>query len=196
MGHKELIDSLQQEGEDKIRQLWKDAEIEAETVRTETSSKIGLISKEFRNKELIEIQDREQEILSEAASKAGKIKLQAERTLSDRLFLLALSCLHELKNGRYAEAFESIVKEIPHAEWKKVRVHPDDMKIAETYFASSDIIPDDRISGGLEAVSENNKVFINNTFEKRLERAWDDLLPLLISEIYKEGIDSGTPSDS
>jgi vacuolar-type H+-ATPase subunit E/Vma4 len=196
MGHKELIESLQQEGEDKIRQLWKDAETEAADMRAATSNKIESISKEYRNNALREEQNQAQDLFSEAAKSAGKIMLQAEQELSDRLFPLALSCLHTLKNERYPAVFDLLVKEIPDAKWKEVRVHPDDVQIAGKYFSETDITPDNEISGGMEAVGAERNVVINNTFEKRLERAWDDLLPLLINEIYKEAFDSGTSSAS
>jgi vacuolar-type H+-ATPase subunit E/Vma4 len=35
-------------------------------------------------------------------------------------------------------------------------------------------------------VGAAKRICILNSFEKRLERAWEDLLPLLIREAYKE----------
>jgi vacuolar-type H+-ATPase subunit E/Vma4 len=195
MGQKELIESLHKEAEEKIRQLWKDAEAEAEKIRAGTAEKIERAGEEYRKKQSTAVKKREQDILSKAAREARKIRLMTEKALSDRLFPLALSCLEVLKSERYKEVFGSLAKELPNARWKEVRVHPDDLNIAEKHFAASDIAPDSRITGGLEALSADGKTFVNNTFEKRLERAWDDLLPLLIKEIYKEVSEDGTVKD-
>jgi vacuolar-type H+-ATPase subunit E/Vma4 len=67
--------------------------------------------------------------------------------------------------------------------------------MAETHLPDSKIIPDYKITGGLEVFRENRKQHIINTFEKRLERAWEEILPFLIIDTYREaarhGISSG-----
>jgi vacuolar-type H+-ATPase subunit E/Vma4 len=84
------------------------------------------------------------------------------------------------------DVFSLLVKELPHMHWKDVRVAPRDVEIAQKHFPDSNCLPDDNISGGLEVMRDDGRVSITNTFEKRLEKAWEDLLPLLISSMYKE----------
>ena len=67
-----------------------------------------------------------------------------------------------------------------------MRVNPEDIELAKAYFPDSEIIPDGNISGGLDVLTGDGRIRVINTFEKRLERAWADMLPELIRDIYKE----------
>ena len=48
------------------------------------------------------------------------------------------------------------------------------------------------ITGGMDAAMEDGTIRVINTFEKRLELAWADLLPLLISDVYQEVSDGAS----
>ncbi|MEW6601620.1 MAG: V-type ATP synthase subunit E family protein, partial [Nitrospirota bacterium] len=83
----------------------------------------------------------------------------------------------------------------PAAAWDEVRVHSDDAVMARRYFPGAAVVADDQVSGGFEAAAENGRRHVVNTFEKRLERAWEEILPLLVIDAYREasrhGISSG-----
>jgi vacuolar-type H+-ATPase subunit E/Vma4 len=61
-------------------------------------------------------------------------------------------------------------------------VHPDDVERAKTCFPNAEITAMEEISGGLEVTSDDGLVTVVNTCEKRLERAWESLLPEMIKE--------------
>jgi vacuolar-type H+-ATPase subunit E/Vma4 len=67
-----------------------------------------------------------------------------------------------------------------------VRVHPADIDLARKHLSDAEIVPVETITGGMDAAMEDETVRVINTFEKRLELAWADLLPLLISDVYQE----------
>jgi len=186
MGYRELIESLRKEGEENISRLWIDVQEEADKINAETSQKIEEIREKYRKDQETAAGKQEDLILSETKNRARLIKLSAERALSDRLFPLAMSYLHELRNEAYKDVFASLVKELPHTLWREVRVNPQDITIAREHFPDSQVIPDDTISGGLEVIREDGRICIANTFNKRLEKAWEDVLPSLITDIYKE----------
>jgi V/A-type H+-transporting ATPase subunit E len=186
MGHGELIESLYKECANKIQHLWKEIEIEAEKIRAEKSGRLDQMRAEYSVTLRKEVKSQEEKVLAKAGIEVRKIKLLAERALSDRLYPLALSLLHKLKNERYNIEFESLVKELPAVQWEEVRINPEDGKIAKAHFVDSRITPDNSITGGIEVRRKEGRIRINNTFEKRLERAWEDLLPLLIKDIYNE----------
>lgn len=194
MGHEELIASLRKEGEEKVRAVRDAAEAEAAKIRAETAGKIELLREEFRKKEARLTKIQEDDVLSSAEKKARTIMLSAEKSLSERLFHLSLTCLHEMRRDGYENIFSSLAKEIPQAKWEEVRVHSADAGMARRYFPDSVIVPDDGISGGFEAAAENRKRHITNTFEKRLERAWEEILPVLVIDTYKEASRYGIPS--
>jgi len=186
MGHRELIESLRKEGEDNINRLWIDVQEEADRINAETSQKIEESREKYRKDQETAARKQEDSILSEAKNRARLIKLSAERAMSERLLPLAMSYLHELRNKGYKDVFTSLVKELPHTLWREVRVNPQDIGIAREHFPDSQAIPDNTIAGGLEVILEDGRICIDNTFNKRLEKAWEDILPSLISDIYKE----------
>jgi vacuolar-type H+-ATPase subunit E/Vma4 len=186
VGYKELIESLRKETDDKVRQLWKEVEAEADEVRSEFRTRAGQIKKRFQKDLALAVQECEEAVFREAGSKVLGIKLSAERALSDRLFSLAVSCLHELRSERYNDVFKTLVNELPAVGPEEVRVNPEDVWIAQEHFPHSRILPDENISGGMEVMIQNGRICINNTFEKRLEKAWEDVLPLIINDVYTE----------
>jgi len=194
MGHEELISSLRKEGEEKVRAIRDAAEAEAENIRMETAGKMNRLREEFRKKEARLTILQEEDALSSAQKKARTIMLSAEKSLSERLFHLSLTFLHELRREGYENIFSTLVREIPPVKWDEVRVRSADVRMAQRYFPDSMIVPDDDISGGFEAAVENRKRHIINTFEKRLERAWEEILPFLVIDTYKEASRYGIPS--
>jgi V/A-type H+-transporting ATPase subunit E len=44
----------------------------------------------------------------------------------------------------------------------------------------------------MEVEAEEGRVWVINTFEKRLERIWPQMLPGLMDEIYREVTNCGT----
>lgn len=195
MGHEELIASLRKEGAEKVQALRDEAGAEAEKIRAETDGKIKRLREEFRDKEAGLLKAREEEILSSAERKAKAILLTAEDSLSARLFKLSLACLHELREKGYEDIFSALIKEIPSAPWNEVRVNPSDTGMAREYFRGPVIVPDKDISGGFEAATENGRRQIINTFEKRLASAWEEIMPLLVIDAYKEAGHGVSPGD-
>jgi V/A-type H+-transporting ATPase subunit E len=47
----------------------------------------------------------------------------------------------------------------------------------------------------VDATAEGGAIRVVNTLEKRLERAWREMLPLLIKDVYQE-VSDGTPAGS
>jgi len=186
MGHQKLIDTLRKDGSERVIAIRNETETEAERIKRERTERINKLRNEFHRKEAsLSLALAEEEILS-AEKRAQGIMLSAESDLSERLFSLAGPLLSELRASGYQEIFLSLVKELPDAEWTYIKVKPDDSRMAGALFPNAVITPDNKITGGIEASRENGRQYIINTFEKRLERAWEEMLPLLMSEIYKE----------
>ena len=194
MGYQELIDTLRTEAEEKIRSLRDESEAGAEKIRADKEEKIRLLHEEFRNREAMEIKKLQADLFSDAEKTARALRLSAEKALSDRLYSCAQSLLRELRSTNYKDVFTSLAHELPAADWGDIKVNPDDGDIARTEFPGARILCDPSITGGMEAVSATGTQHIINTFEKRLERAWDELLPLLVSAVYREGAPHGVSS--
>lgn len=195
MGYRELIASLRIEGEEKMKTIRDNARAEAEELQANAAKKIEQLRKEYKVKEADIGKAQEDDVLSKARNKARIIRLEADTSLSDRLLRLALPCLPELRNERYEAVFALLKKELPETSWDEVIVNPEDVPMARTFFPDADITSDDGIAGGLEVFRESRKQHVINTFEKRLERAWEEILPLMVIDAHKEALKHGTPSE-
>lgn len=186
MGHRELIESLRKDGEESINRLWSDVKAEAEKIEEDASRKVDELREKYGQKQETEIRQQEEAVLAEAGNRARSIRLSAERALSERLFPLAESSLGALRTAEYNEVFKLLIRELPDRTWEEVQVNPRDADITREHFPDARITSDDTIAGGLRVLRAEGKICIANTFKNRLEKAWEDLLPVLINATYEE----------
>ncbi|RJQ47040.1 MAG: hypothetical protein C4538_05735 [Nitrospiraceae bacterium] len=186
MGYEELIAYLRAEADNKIKKLWDDSHAEAEKIRSEMSERLVNMRQEHGKTLGEAVHKIRNDIFFEAQKKAREIKLISEQDISRRLFSLAASHLSLLRKERYEDIFSALARELPSPHWKQVRVSPGDSGLARRLFPDAAIIPDDSIYGGLEVCSEDAKICVANTFNKRLQRAWENILPAIMRDIYQE----------
>lgn len=186
MGYQELITSLKKEADEKVRSIWREADAEIERLREEAARRVKGLRESYETIREDSTQEVQEKIISEAIYKAREIRLQAEHALSERLLSLASSSTEMLRDTDYGEVFSMLVRELPESNWKEIRVNPEDTDIARGHFPDAEIIPDETITGGFEATRMDSRMSVINTFKKRLEKAWDNILPLIIRDIYKE----------
>jgi V/A-type H+-transporting ATPase subunit E len=194
MGCDELIESLRKEAEEKTREIWEEAEKEAGKIRADISLRLEALQRDNAAERSSDEVPRK--VLLEAETGARMIRLIADDRLSVRLYSLIASSLCLLREEGYEDIFQRLVLEIPSFEWQRVRVNPDDSALAQKSFPGAEVVADKSITGGVEVEAEEGGVRIVNTFEKRLERLWPQMLPDLLGDIRKEVMDNGTPSES
>jgi vacuolar-type H+-ATPase subunit E/Vma4 len=187
MGCKELIEALRASGDEKIKAIRTDAEHEAERIRLEVAQRIESVRADHARKRSAAAAAHTERLLSDANGAARRIRLDADHALSARLYGVARASLPQLRNAGYRDAFISFAKELPRFTWKTVRVRPEDADLAQQLFPDAEIAADAGITGGLEAVSEGQRVRVVNTFEKRLERLWEELLPDVMKDVAERG---------
>ena len=193
MGSRELIESLRRAGEENIRLLRKEAEQEAEAMQAAFSRQMEEWSRHYAAKLAAAGNEDAQRARAEAGSRVRAVRLAAEKKLSDRLSSIVRASLAQLRNDAYPATFARLAHELPALPWKLVRVHPADMDLARTHLPEAEIVPAETIAGGLDAAIADGTIRAINTFEKRLELAWGDLLPLLINDAYEEVSDGASP---
>lgn len=183
MGYRELTDALRSEGVEKMQQIRQAAEAEADRIRGEAAARIKKLQADYGRRQESATAAETGIILAEAERLAARIKLEAENVLAGRLYTLAHGTLTQLRDDRYADLFAALVEELLPCYWQVVRVNPADSALAEAAFPGAAIETDNGITGGLEVIAEGGRVRIDNTLEKRLERAWAELLPRLLNAI-------------
>jgi V/A-type H+-transporting ATPase subunit E len=186
MSSRELIESLRRAGEENIRALKQEAERQATTLKSTASEKIADLRKQYADQLTVVTGDELRRARAEASNRARDLRLSAEKTLADSLFSIARFSLHQLRDDRYPAVFEKLVKELPPLPWKVVRVHANDVALAQKYFPGAEIEPVGHISGGVDVAIADGTVRVINTFEKRLERIWAELLPQMVNDVCRE----------
>ncbi|PLX83497.1 MAG: hypothetical protein C0617_11255 [Desulfuromonas sp.] len=180
------MEALRRQGEEKTRAVREQAEAEEQKARGEALERLDRLEAEFRERRGRALDEQSGALLGEAAAKMRRVRLEAEHALAERLWSLARDALPRLRGDGYPAAFAGLVGELHPLEWQTVRVNPADRDLAAGHFPGAEIGTDPGIVGGLEAVAPGGKVRVCSTWEKRLERAWDELLPGLFREIRRE----------
>jgi V/A-type H+-transporting ATPase subunit E len=193
MGSEELIGSLRKAGEKQVRLVREAAEREADAVRAGAGLKVEQLRAESAVRRSVMAAAEAAAAVAEAQKRARAQRLLAEKTLSDRLYSIAIGSLRRLRDEGYPDAFEKLARELPSFEWRTVRVNPADAGLARRYFPGAEPVPDESITGGLDAATVDGAVRVINTFEKRLQRAWPEMLPVLMKDIYQE-VSDGAPA--
>ncbi|NJD56378.1 MAG: hypothetical protein FIA94_08240 [Nitrospirae bacterium] len=179
-----LIKCLWKEAEEKIRIIGEEAKAAAAEIGEETALKISRLREEYEKTSNAAAAKRTDEIRTDAETKARLLRASAARTLSMCLYDEFRSSLPLLRNKGYADAFAVMAAELPPFSWKAVRVNPGDASLARVHFPDAEIISDSEISGGMEVTNDDGRIRVINTFEKRLERIWEELVPDLMQESY------------
>lgn len=186
MSYQELINALNKECDGMVRKIRQEAEAEAEKIRAEVSKTAGEMKERYARDCSSAARARADAILSGAGSAARGKRLRAEEELSHRLYQAALRSLCHLRGERYRDVFAALAHELPPCPWELVKVNPEDRELARESFPDSEIFSESGITGGLEVIAKRGGVRVVNTFEKRLERAWPEMLPEIMKDVYRE----------
>ncbi len=185
MSYRELIDALNKECEEKMRKIRQEAEAEAEKIRAEVSRKIDEMKESHGRERFSAAKARSDAILSEARDTVRANRLKAEEELSCRLYREAVRSLCDLRDGGYRDVFVALARELPPGPWEVVKVNPEDADAARRLFPDAEVLGEPGISGGVEVMGRKGSVRVVNTFEKRLERAWTEILPEIMKDVYR-----------
>jgi len=186
LGLEELLSSLKKNEQKQIDDIWGGARAEADIIRHQVAEEIANNSREHEEQLTSACRKSVRAILSEADIKAREKKLYAYQKLEKALYEIAISQLFRLREYNYKEVFSSLVKELPERQWEKIVVNPSDAELAAKFYDSNIVQADQGIIGGLKALAATGKVFVDNTFEKRLERKWPYILPAIIKKTEEQ----------
>ena len=192
MGLEELLSTLRKTEQKQIKDIWHSAESEAESLRKKIAEATAEITQNHSDQLNSACQRSKRSIFSEADIKTREKKLLTYRSLDQALKDAALKQMPGLRQQNYEDVFARLVTELPERQWEKIFVNPADLILAAKFFPEEIINKDPSISGGLIATTAENKIIVNNTFEKRLEKKWFQLLPAIIVQIEKKYGETGS----
>jgi len=183
VGTEELLAALRSEGERKAGVIRLEAGAEAARLKDEAAARLARLKEELQQEQARVMAAEESAILAEAERTVRRARLAEAEKLAERLYALALRLLRRLRESDYPKTFSRLAAELPPTEWETIRVNPADAEIAGYLFPKARIVPDTAICGGMEALAAGGRIQVINTLEKRLERGWPELLPVLLEEI-------------
>ena len=190
MGQPELEAALRRDGENQARAIWQSVEAEAGQLRQETAQTLDLQRQSVAARREGEIAALHEAALAKARKQAQTSRLTAENRLAQRLKSLASGLLEELALAGGEKLFLALAAEIPAYPWQRVKVHRRDEPVARATFPTAEILAGEGISAGLEVQSEDGRIQVINTLEKRLEHLWAELLPELLIEFRQQAGDN------
>lgn len=185
----ELIDSLRKAADERVRLLWQEAESKAAELRSDAARRIVQLRDDLEKSRTAAGPGHNSTEFAEAQHKAHLIRLSARQELSRRLYEMAAGSLPALRDGNYDRIFTKMAAELPALDWKSVLVNPADAALARKHFPQAAVKSDANITGGMDVSTAEGSVRIINTFEKRLERAWREMLPGLLKDALREVTD-------
>ena len=180
-----LVQDLHRKSRERIRALWQEAELEAEAFRSEKRNILEEEQKAVRGR-LKEIrQEAVTPVLLEAEKESLRIRDVARKRLADRLQSLSSRMLGQLRSGDYGNLFACLAAELPEMKWQKVWVNPLDQELAGHFFPDAEIVGSKEVIGGFEALDETGEFRVISTLEKRFERAFPYILPILLKTVLE-----------
>lgn len=186
MGQQELEAALRRDGENQARAIWQSVEAEAGQLRHDTAQALKLQRESAAARREVESAALHEAALARARKQAQNRRLTAENRLAQRLKNLATGLLEELALAGGEQLFKDLAAEIPTYPWQRVKVHRRDQALARATFPTAEVLAGEGISAGLEVQSDDGRIQIINTLEKRLEHLWSELLPELLKEFRQQ----------
>lgn len=185
MAHPELIDALRRAAEEKAAAIREAVHAEAERYGSQVAQEMAALRTRSAEETAAEARELLASATAAASGEASGILLAARSALADRLYGLARESLPRHRDERYAALFDALVNEMPRCAWSRVRVNPADRALAGNDFPDAEIVPDESIVAGLIVEDGDGRVRVDNTLEKRLERAWPGILPGIVNELLE-----------
>lgn len=192
MGQQELEAALRCDGENKAREIWQEVEAKATQLRRENAQTLDLQRQSVAARRQVEISVQREALLSAARKQAQNRRLLAEAALALRLKRLAVGLLEEQASIGGEKLFQFLATELPDYPWQRIRVNHRDEALAQATFPTAEVLSGEGISAGLEVQSDDGRIQIINTLEKRLEHLWQELLPELLKEFRQRAGDNET----
>jgi len=191
MGRDELIAALKQKAADEKQAIWRQAEQDAAAAKREAADERQRLERQRLEKVRQQEQALTRQLNRRVARRLQAARLRTQQRLAERLERLARQLLAELPTNERRQAWATLADELPQRRWQRVRVHPDDSDAARSRYPDSQVEEDAALGGGLVAIEADEALLIDNSFERRRQRLWPQLLGLLLARLGKESEGGG-----
>jgi len=186
MGRDELIAALQQKAADEKQAIWQQAEQDVAAAEREAADE----RQRLERQRLEKIRQQEQALMLQlnrrVARRLQAARLRMQQRLAGRLETLARQLLADVPPDARRRAWVILADELPQRRWQRMRVHPDDAAAARSRYPDCCVEEDAALGGGLVAIEADEALQIDNSFERRRQRLWPQLLGRLLARLDNE----------
>ncbi len=178
-----ILSYLKESFEKELSALKEETEARKKEIMEAYKKKAAALKASFDEKERLMLEELKKEYDYLHIFRINQKRLMLQRKVRELIDKNLREVLKSLRDQSYERVFHNLVKETPHLNWKYVKVNPEDRELALSFFPEAIIVEEEHISGGFELVSEDKRVFLSNSFEKRAERIKDDVEQEIFSDI-------------
>jgi V/A-type H+-transporting ATPase subunit E len=192
MTYENLITSMEESAEERIRETMKKAYKQAEETITHAEVKAEAIKKSYLENAARSIETERNKLMYDVKSKNKMDVIRIKDEMLQKAFLESRGKLADIREqSTYGHTLKKLIQEaIDELDGKEVRLHVDKRdehlckQILSEMNKNSEIEADLTCAGGLNVSTTDEKVIVFNTFETRLDKAKELLKFEIFSTIY------------
>lgn len=191
MAEDALLAALEEDAKAQAGSIIQSAEIEADGLIKSAGEDAALTLGAMVSQAARSVERLRAEMMNSAGVKAAATLIDCRRTLMDDVFERALAAFSSLERAEYGRILNLWYDEL-WAAWDKaemegppvVAVNPEDVALisGRGYLLK----PDPAVRLGLVFVSADGRVRLENTFQARMDKAKEDLVPIVNSILFSD----------
>jgi vacuolar-type H+-ATPase subunit E/Vma4 len=178
-----LIEALRRQAADEVEAIWQRAHAEADDCRAGHARARSALADELSRARATLAADLERTTIADAERRARTIGAVARAELALRCREIATTLLPRFRDVGQNDLFVVLARDLPARPWSCVRVNPADEHVARHCFPQAAVKLEPSIAGGMEVDLGDGRISVSNTLETRLDAAWPELLPKLVSHV-------------
>jgi V/A-type H+-transporting ATPase subunit E len=179
MPYEQLIESVEQCADDKIRTVREKAGLDSAAILAEAREKDAIIKKRHMDRAMILLDSERRKALAKIREKNRMSLIQAKEAVYVRAFTEARKILLSARaRAGYEAFFRKILTETIHElEGEEIQLHIDKRdealcrKLLQEFKIPCEIVADLTCAGGLNAGTRDGRFIVFNTIESRFDRA-------------------------
>ncbi len=170
MSTERVLNYLKESFEKELSDIKAKMEAEKREIERTFQTEVEALEKSYSLREISALDEQKKELDNRQIPVLNEKRLILQSKLKQLINNKLKEVLASLRDHNYERVFHNLVREVPSINWKYVKINPEDRELALSYFPRAIIIEDEEIIGGFELISEDKKIFLSNSFEKRAER--------------------------
>lgn len=183
MSKEDLLSALEQQGDQELSQLRRDAQERLVALRQEYAARLRLARRDQCSQLMRLRRNLQQEHLNRCEREIRERLTQHRWEMAEASRELARGLLPQLWQEHRRELLARLAAELPAISWTTIQVRPQDLQLARALFRDVDVVAIEGLEGGLVAENSDSGLTVDASLETCLDRLLPVLLPRLLEVI-------------